>query len=366
MQLLRGPLPADHGGPENASPFFNRLIRSQRRSHDEPYTSPPPPLHRHAGRQRRRSSHRHDVGRARDRETIPDRQQPASPNDQIQLRSSGLASRADASGAIRVPGVKRGHLRPGRRQIDRRKKRWSQDLFTTRDYREILNRPDIDAVIVATPDHWHRQIGVDALGKNKSVYLEKPMVQQLGEGEAVIAAQKTSKGILQVGSQGMSSLSNEKARELLASGAIGKLIMQRGSGAQQPVGRVACRFPRRVRGHWTGTGSWVTQRRRRWFFRWRNLILGTGVCGDFAPLLSLHFITGSMGLDDHGPAVCASGTMAATCPTSCSAFTITPPKANCPPSTSLSASTSSTAPARTAASASLVPKVRSHSPTASP
>ena len=127
------------------------------------------------------------------------------------------------------------------------KKRWGQDLFTTRDYREIINRPDIDAVIVAVPDHWHRQIAVDALGKGKSVYLEKPMVQELGEGEAVIAAQKASKGILQVGSQGMSSLSNEKARELLAAGAIGKLNYAEGfwarnspSGAWQYADPAGC------------------------------------------------------------------------------------------------------------------------------
>ena len=169
---------------------------------------------------------------SRDREeTIPDRQQPASPNDQIQIAliGAGIQGTGDTATAITVPGVKLVavcDLYDGR--LTDAKKRWGQDLYTTCDYREILNRPDIDAVIVATPDHWHRQIGVEALGKNKSVYLEKPMVQQLGEGEALIAAQKTSKGILQVGSQGMSSLSNEKARQLLAAGAIGKLLLIRG------------------------------------------------------------------------------------------------------------------------------------------
>ena len=176
---------------------------------------------------------------SRDREeTIPDRQQPASPNDQIQLAliGAGIQGTSDCSTAITVPGVKLVavcDLYDGR--LTDAKKRWGQDLFTTRDYREILNRPDIDAVIAAVPDHWHKQIAIDALGKNKSIYLEKPMVQQLGEGEAVIAAQKTSKGILQVGSQGMSSLSNEKARALLAVG-DGFLAIARG-GRHRDGGR---------------------------------------------------------------------------------------------------------------------------------
>ena len=183
---------------------------------------------------------------SRDREeTIPDRQQPASPNDQIQLAliGAGIQGTGDTATAITVPGVKLVavcDLYDGR--LTDAKKRWGQDLFTTRDYRQMLERPDIDAVIAAVPDHWHKQIAVDALGKNKSVYLEKPMVQQLGEGEAVIAAQKASKGILQVGSQGMSSLSNEKAQGTAGRRRHRQADLRGGVlGAQQPVGRLAVR-----------------------------------------------------------------------------------------------------------------------------
>ncbi len=190
---------------------------------------------------------------SRDREeTIPDRQQPASPNDQIQLAliGAGIQGTGDTATAITVPGVKLVavcDLYDGR--LTDAKKRWGQDLFTTRDYREILNRPDIDAVIVATPDHWHRQIGVDALGKNKSVYLEKPMVQQLGEGEALIAAQKTSKGILQVGSQGMSLAQQREGQAAAGRRGHRQADLRRGVlGPQQPVGRLAvCDSAGRVR-----------------------------------------------------------------------------------------------------------------------
>ncbi len=245
---------------------------------------------------------------SRDREeVIPDRDRSYAANDQIQLAliGAGIQGTGDTSTAITVPGVKLVavcDLYDGR--LTDAKKRWGQDLFTTRDYREILNRPDIDAVIAAVPDHWHKQIAVDALGKNKSIYLEKPMVQQLGEGEAVIAAQKASKGILQVGSQGMSSLSNEKARQLLADGAIGKLLYAEGFWARNsPSGAWQYAIPPDASEQTLDWDRFLGATAKRpydplRFFRWRNYKdYGTGVCGDlFVHLFSsLHFITGSMG-----------------------------------------------------------------------
>ena len=76
---------------------------------------------------------------------------------------------------------------------------YGKDIFTTRDYREILSRKDIDAVIIATPDHWHKTIAIAALEAGKAVYFEKPMVKRIEEGHELIGAWKKTGGLLQVG-----------------------------------------------------------------------------------------------------------------------------------------------------------------------
>lgn len=76
-----------------------------------------------------------------------------------------------------------------------------KNLFVTRDYREIMTRPDVDTVLAVTPDHWHDHITIAALKAGKHVYGEKPMVQHLNEGKAVVDAWKKSGKTMQVGSQ---------------------------------------------------------------------------------------------------------------------------------------------------------------------
>jgi predicted dehydrogenase len=212
---------------------------------------------------------------------------------------------ADANTAITVPGVKlvaACDLYDGR--LDEAKKRYGKDIYTTRDYREILERKDVDAVIIATPDHWHKDISVAAMNKGKSVYCEKPMVHDITEGAAVVAAQMKNKVVYEVGSQGVSSLGNEKAKELLKDGAIGQLNYAEGFWARMsPFGAWQYPIPADASPATVNWNAFVANTTKRpfdplRFFRWRNYRdYGTGVSGDlFVHLFSsLHFITNSFG-----------------------------------------------------------------------
>jgi len=97
------------------------------------------------------------------------------------------------------------------------------------DYREVIARKDIDAVIVATPDHWHARIAIAAMKAGKDVYCEKPMCHTIEEVRAMIDAVKETKRVLQVGSQTTSADQWWQAKKLIADGAIGKMLMSQGS-----------------------------------------------------------------------------------------------------------------------------------------
>jgi predicted dehydrogenase len=164
--------------------------------------------------------------RKRNLEELSRSEQKYSANDQIQIAliGAGGMGTADTNTAITVPGMKLiavCDLYDGR--LASAKTKWGNDLTLTREYKDIINRKDIDAVIIATPDHWHKDISIAAMNSGKHVYCEKPMVHDITEGPAVIAAQNKNKVVMQVGSQGMSSLGNEKAKQLLKDGAIGQL-----------------------------------------------------------------------------------------------------------------------------------------------
>lgn len=230
-----------------------------------------------------------------------------SPNDTIQigLIGAGGMGTADANTAITIPGVKlvaACDLYDGR--LADAKKNYGNDIFTTKDYRELLQRKDIDAVIVGTPDHWHKDISVAAMNSKKSVYCEKPMVHDIAEGADVVNAQNKNGVVFQVGSQGMSSLGNEKAKELLAAGAIGKLNYAEGFWARNsPEGAWQYRIPEDASEKTVDWKMFLNKYPDRpfdakRFFRWRCYRdYGTGVSGDlFVHLFSsLHFITNSKG-----------------------------------------------------------------------
>jgi predicted dehydrogenase len=230
-----------------------------------------------------------------------------SAGDQVQIAliGAGGMGTADAITCLTVPGVKIVavcDLYDGR--LADAKKRWGNDIFTTRDYREILERKDVDAVIVGTPDHWHKDISVAAMNKGKHVYCEKPMVHDISEAPAVIAAQNKNKVVFQVGSQGMSSLGNEKAKQLLKEGAIGTLNYAEAFYARMsPTGAWQYPIPADASPATVGWDTFLANTTKRpfdatRFFRWRNYRdYGTGVSGDlFVHVFSsLHYITNSLG-----------------------------------------------------------------------
>jgi len=237
---------------------------------------------------------------------IPSRPFP-SLNDQIQLAviGAGGMGMADVETALQVPGVRlvaACDCYDGRLAEARGKH--GDDLFTTRDYRELLAREDIDAVIVGTPDHWHAKISTEALRAGKAVYCEKPMVHTISQGQEVIRAQEESGKTFQVGSQGMSSLGNEKAKELFEDGAIGELNYAEGFWARNdPIGAWQYGIPDDASEETVDWEMFLGDSPPRRFdplrvFRWRNYRdYGTGVSGDlFVHLFSsLHYIVSSKG-----------------------------------------------------------------------
>ncbi len=103
------------------------------------------------------------------------------------------------------------------------------------DYRELLARNDVDAVLIAAPDHWHGQMALDALAAGKDVYLEKPMTHTLEEARALVDAVKKYDRILQVGNQGLSAPSTRKSKELIDAGEIGPLLCAQATSARNSL-----------------------------------------------------------------------------------------------------------------------------------
>ena len=233
------------------------------------------------------------------------RKPAANDHIQIALIGAGGMGTADVESALAVPGVKMvaaADVYQGR--LIRAKEVWGQDIFTTRDYRAILDRKDIDAVIVATPDHLHTKISVDAMKAGKDVYVEKPMIQKVEEGQLFVDTQKSTGRILQVGSQRVSSLIYKKAQDLLKSGAIGEFNMiEAWWDRNSAIGAWQYSIPPDATPENIDWDRFLAHAPKRPFdpvrlFRWRNYQdYGTGVAGDlFVHLFSgMHFITGSLG-----------------------------------------------------------------------
>lgn len=99
------------------------------------------------------------------------------------------------------------------------------DLRIGRDYRSLLDNTDVNAVIIAVPDHWHKQMALDAMAAGKDVYIEKPMTHRWEEGETIIAAAREQRRIVEVGSQWASVEANPQAIDLIRSGKLGRVTL---------------------------------------------------------------------------------------------------------------------------------------------
>src|SRR5262245_33487142 len=108
------------------------------------------------------------------------------------------------------------HLNLARKMADRR-------AFVTKDYKEVLARRDLHAVLIATPDHWHVPMTVEACAAGKHVYVEKPLTHKLNEGRLVLQAQAKAKNVVQVGTQQRSMPHIIRARQLVQKGRLGRV-----------------------------------------------------------------------------------------------------------------------------------------------
>jgi len=171
------------------------------------------------------------------------------------------------------------------------------DLPVTRRYQDLLANKEIDCIVAAVPDHWHKQVVVDAVNAGKDIYCEKPMSHSVADGVAMVeAAQKTGR-IVQIGSQRVSSLICKKAKELIAQGAIGDVMLVEGwLGRNDPTGAWEYPLPPGLSAQNLDWDTWQgTVPKRAFdpyiFARWRCWKeYGTGLAGD----LLVHLVSGMM------------------------------------------------------------------------
>ena len=166
--------------------------------------------------------------------------QAVAPSDRVRFGMIGIGMQGSGllAASIELPGVECAaacDLYDGRHTLAKEIVR--PNLPTTRRYQELLENKDIDCIVAAVPDHWHKQVVVDAVSAGKDIYIEKPMSHTGAEGVEMVAAAKKNGRIVQVGSQRVSSVICAKAKELVAQGVLGDLNLVEGSlGRNDPTG----------------------------------------------------------------------------------------------------------------------------------
>jgi predicted dehydrogenase len=222
-------------------------------------------------------------------------------SDRVRFGMIGIGMQGNwlLSSAIELPGVecvKACDLYDGRHTLAR-EITGKLNLPATRRYQELLADKDIDCIIAAVPDHWHKQIVVDAVSAGKDIYCEKPMSHTAAEGVEMAEAQKRTGHIVQIGSQRVSSLICKKAKQLMEQGMIGDLMMVEGwLGRNDPTGAWQYPPPFDLSPQNLDWDTWQgTVPKRPFspeiFARWRCWKeYGTGVAGD----LLVHLVSGMM------------------------------------------------------------------------
>jgi predicted dehydrogenase len=178
----------------------------------------------------------------------------------------------------------------------------NSSVTATRDYRSILDRKDVDAVIIAAMDHQHRHIFEDACAAGKDVYCEKPMSHTVEDGFAMVEAAHKANRIVQIGSQRVSSVLYSKAKEIYDSGKLGEVTaIDAYWDRNSPSGAWVYPIPPDASEKTIDWNTFLGSAPKRpfdsvRFFRWRCFTdYGEGLAGDlFVHLISgIHFITGT-------------------------------------------------------------------------
>jgi predicted dehydrogenase len=252
-----------------------------------------------------------------DPEPIEAHENPVAPSDRIRFGIIGVGMQGSGllASAITLPGVEcvaACDLYDGRHTLAREIVN-NPNLPTTRRYQELLANKDIDCVIAAVPDHWHKQIVVDTVNAGKDIYCEKPMSHSAAEGFDMTAAQRRTGRLVQIGSQRVSSVIYAKTKELVANGTIGDLCMIEGSlGRNDPTGAWEYPPPPDLSPQTLDWETWQGDAPKKpfdpyAFARWRCWKeYGTGVAGD----LLVHLISGmlfALGLNEPPKRAMATG-----------------------------------------------------------
>jgi predicted dehydrogenase len=226
---------------------------------------------------------------------------PVAASDRVRFGMIGVGMQGSGllTQSIELPGIECAaacDLYDGRHTLAREITA-NPSLPVTRRYHELLDNKEIDCIVAAVPDHWHKQVVVDAVKAGKDIYCEKPMSHAPAEGVEMADAAKKNSRIVQIGSQRVSSLICAKAKELIAQGMLGDMMLVEGwLGRNDPTGAWEYPPPPDLSPATLDWDTWQGTAPKKAFdsyafARWRCWKeYGTGVAGD----LLVHLISGMM------------------------------------------------------------------------